>query len=334
MKIKSNRGMTLIEIAIVFVVIGIAIALGASLVGPLTQRLKVNETRDTINADVESVIGYTSTNQKILDNITSFQSTVKNPKDVWSKSIYYFFDTSLTTAGSVCGRKTTNLTICRDAACTSTTNIQNVAFIVISAAENYNPQTGIITTGCPAGQTCIGVYDAGTANIDNCTTTTNCPDTNFPSTEDRINSSDSYDDIVKWVTLDELRIKIGCQGTQLKIVNNELPYGKASSAYPSVSVIADGGVPFSSSGNYKWCVKGTMPTGMSNPTPGCASTTSCSSLGTETEWLQSNSLTISGTPTAAGSYNITVLVRDDNDNNTSGNNDNCAQKAFVITVNP
>jgi len=216
---REKKGFTLVEIAIVLVIIGLLLGVGANMIGPLTKRIKLNETRETINADVESVTGYAVSNMKIPVDVTAFQGIVKNPRDAWTKRIYYFFDPLLTVTGSICGSKTTNLTICRDAACTDTT--PNVAFIAISGGDNYNPQTGVITpAGCLAGQTCIGIYDADTANTDNCTTTTNCPDTNFPSTEDRINrATDRYDDVVKWVTLDELRTKTGCTGVTTTIPN-------------------------------------------------------------------------------------------------------------------
>jgi prepilin-type N-terminal cleavage/methylation domain-containing protein len=38
--IHSNKGLTLIEIAIVLIVLGILIGLGASIIGPLTKRIK------------------------------------------------------------------------------------------------------------------------------------------------------------------------------------------------------------------------------------------------------------------------------------------------------
>ena len=105
-----------------------------------------------------------------------------------------------------------------------------------------------------------------------------------------------------------------------------------------IRIYADGGVPFTSGGDFKWCVKGTLPPGIiTTPgTPACPSTTGCSALGTEvaSQWSQANDLQISGTPTASGTYFIAVLSRDNNDNNTGTANDNCAKKNFVITINP
>jgi len=332
LSLVTNKGFTLIELAIVLVIIGLLVGLGASLIGPLTKRTKYTETKETINAGVESIIGYAASNGRIPTwgdytadtTIDEFIEVVKNPNDSWAKPLYYFFESLLTSNDSVCNRKTTNLTLCRDATCTS--RIQNLAFVVVSSSENYNPQTGIVGTGCPGGQTCVGVYDVETPDIDDCTNAANCP--NYPAGVERISRPEPYDDIVKWVTLDELRIKAGCVGPQLKILNNELPSGKVGSAY-SATVYADGGVPFSSGGKYKWCRQGSSPAGLTFSPP--IVNANCMSL-SEASWGQADTLTISETPTVSGSFNLTFFVRDNND--TPGTNDNIAQKSFVLTISP
>jgi hypothetical protein len=143
------------------------------------------------------------------------------------------------------------------------------------------------------------------------------------------NRPEEFDDIVKWVTLDELRAKMGCS-IQIRIINNELPYGFENNTYRA-TVFAEGGVPFPSSGKYRWCRQGNLPSGLSaNPS---TSATDCLSL-SETSWGQADNVTISGTPAigTSGSYSLTFFVRDNND--PSGSNDNIAQKTLVLTINP
>lgn len=301
----ERGGFTLIEIAIVLIILGILIALGATLIGPLTKRAKYNETKEIVNAAAESVISFAAANNRI-PTATEFPTAVRNPRDAWTKDLYYIPDANLDdlNAGGVCGRKTTGITVrdCTNANCTSYNDIANVAFLVISGSENYNIQTDNVGVG-------VTVYEVDTPDIDDYTTDM-----------DRL---EPYDDIVKWVTLDELRIKTGCVGAQLKILNNELPSGDQCSPY-SVTISADGGVPFPDGGDagsdpdYKWCLGGTLPLGITNPTPGCTPPTSCNALANdEGTWTPATSLTISGTPTAPGSFNITVFVRDNNDNDTT-----------------
>lgn len=358
MKTNSyNRGMTLVEIAIVLVIIGIVIALGAALVGPLTKRMKVNDTKEIINGDVESVIGFAASNRRLpVPTGTEFTNNVRNPNDAWTKPLYYIVEPNLITipagtSDAICGRKTTNYTICRDAACTAATNIQNVAFIVASSAENFNLQTGILTGGvCPAGQTCVRVYNVDTAGIDDCTTAVNCP--NYPAAL-LINRPEAYDDIAKWVTLDELKTKIGCQGAPLQILNNELPSTSLGSSY-TANVFATGGVPnlVGTQNQYRWCVEIRNRTVAQGPPNGVSfnpsfirypdSTQYCSDQaeGAWPAWANNLAITKTTGSTETGSFNITIFARDNSNTgidtacNTTTNRDNCAQKSFVITISP
>lgn len=316
----SNEGFTIIEMAVVLIIVGLMVGFGASLIRPLFERSKRIETQETVKAAVESVTGYAVSNNSRLPDTSQFSGTIKKQNDSWRKPINYIYDSNLNS--NICGRKTTHITIrrCENSACSTYTDVSDVAYMIVSGGANYNNQT--IGNLAVAAAATINIYNVG-LSVDNY-------NGDFVRAEE-------YDDIVEWVTLNELRSKIGCQGPQLNIINNNLPYGKVGSLY-DIRIYADGGVPFTSGGDFKWCVKGTLPPGIiTTPgTPACPSTTGCSALGTEaaSQWSQANDLQISGTPTASGTYFITVLSRDNNDNNTGTANDNCAQKNFVITINP
>jgi prepilin-type N-terminal cleavage/methylation domain-containing protein len=316
----KNEGFTIIEMAVVLIIVGIMVGFGASLIRPLFERSKRIETRETVKAAVESVTGYAVSNNSRLPDTSQFSGTIKKQNDSWRKPINYVYDSNLNS--NICGRKTTHITVrrCENSACSTYTDVSDVAYMIVSGGANYNNQT----TGnlAVAAAATINAYNVG-LSVDN-------------YNGDFIRAEE-YDDIVEWVTLNELRSKIGCQNPQLNIINNELPYGKVGSLY-DIRIYADGGVPFTSGGAFKWCVKGTLPPGITTTpgTPACPLTTDCSALGTEaaSQWSQANDLQVSGTPTASGTYFITVLSRDNNDNNTGTANDNCSQKNFVITVNP
>jgi len=353
----SQKGFTIIEVAIVMVIVGLLVGFGAALVGPLTKRSQRLATTEIINAAVAGIVGFASAEKRLPqwgDNTPDatqdeFCEVLTRTRDRASKPIYYFVDTRLTLPDTVCGRKTTNLTVCRNTTCTD--RIANIAFVVASGATDYNPQTGIVTSGCPAGQTCIGVFEPGTI-IDNCTNAGNCP--NYDATFDRMNRAEAYDDIVEYVTLGELRTESGCQGAPLKILNSELPSGSTSSPY-SATIFAQGGVPYSSGGDYRWCIEignrdasAGVPGGLTlNPGfvryPDDASATECSDQ-SESAWsaFQADQLTIvrgSGL-TEPGSFLFTVHVRDNNQTGNDPacdnalNNDNCARRSFVITIDP
>ncbi len=354
--LSDNKGMTLVEIAIVMVVIGIIIGIGAGMVGPLTKRIKINDTKEIVNAAIESVTGFASTNRRLpVPTGTEFSNNVRNPVDAWTKPLYYIVDTNLTTipagtSDAICGKKATTYTICRDAACTVANNIQNIAFIIASSAENFNLQTGIFTGGvCPAGQTCVRVYDVDTAGIDDCTTAGNCP--NY--TGILLNRPETYDDIVKWTTLDELKTKTGCQGAPFEILNNELPSTSLGSSY-TANVFATGGTPnlVGTQSQYRWCVEirnrtvaQGLPNGVSfTPSfiryPDSLQYCSDQAEGAWPAWTNSLAITKTINSTETGSFSMTVFARDNSNAgvdtacNLTTNRDNCAQKSFVITISP
>ena len=307
----TEKGFTLVEMAMVLVLVGILVSLGMGLMGPLMKTAKYTETKETVNTALISAIGFATTNNR-LPTAAEFPTAVRNPRDAWSTALYYIPDANLTTSanGGVCGRKSTGMRVlkCPDAACASpSSTITDVAMAVVAPAENRN-----IQTASAAGT--VEVYITDLAAIDDYATDMTRPE--------------PYDDVVAWLTLNELRIRSGCVGTQLRLVNTDLPSAVAASAY-AATVYADAGVPFTAGGKYRWCMQGALPAGLA-ASPATASV-NCLTLA-EASWGQADTLALTGTPTAAGTYNLIVFARDNND--TAGSNDNVAQRSFVLTVNP
>jgi prepilin-type N-terminal cleavage/methylation domain-containing protein len=195
------NGFTLVEMAIVLVLVGILISVGASMIGPLTKRAKLSETRETINGSVEAVIGFAAPRNRLPDltaspSTTSFWTNVRTRNDAWVRQLVYVFDNNLAT--SICNRTTTNITIreCNNAACTAPTVVNNVAFLVLSGGDNANNQSyGSLAISAP---TTINTYPVG-IQVDN-------------YAGDFTRATDEYDDIAKWVPLSELQAKMGCIG--------------------------------------------------------------------------------------------------------------------------
>jgi len=325
----NNQGFTLVELAIVLVIVGMLVGVGSGMMGMLTTAIKVREAKELQDASVQSVISWASANNSI-PNAAGFPTAAKTPQDSWGRDFIYLFEARLSAAiptkDTICGRRSTDLTLqTTDPAAT----ISNVAFVVISSSDDAAVQTTLTETAAPAvAATYNGaVYGppillaargraTGTVVIDPNNT-----------------------DIVRWVTLDELRSKVGCQGAPMKIMNNELPYGYNGIAY-SATVFADGGVQYTGGlGNYRWCIQnaaGVAPAGMTFTSnigafAAIPFNAACSGLA-EASWVQADNILIGGAPTAIGSNTLTVFARDDND--TAGTNDNIANKPFVITINP
>lgn len=290
---KHNHinGFTLIELSVVLVIIGILVSLGFGMIGPLTTFVKVRETRDLQDAALQSVTSWASSRNSIPDADT-FPSAAKYPLDAWGRKFVYLYDSTLSdspTKDTICGRRSTLLKLkTTDPAAT----MDNVAFVVLSGADNAilkSTLNGVAIT-------------ASGAAIDTITVTS------------------PNGDLVRWVTLDELRSKIGCQGAPLKIVNNELPFGNYSAPY-SATIVPDGGIP-----PFDWRIKkrSSLPIGIlfqpNMPVPFANNSTS--------DWVTSSNsnLAITGALSPQGSYSFTIMVRDSDGNSAS--------RLFVLTINP
>ncbi len=322
---SAEKGFTLVELAIVLVVIGLLIGLGAGMVGPLMTSIKVRESKDIVGAAAESVNSWASGNNRLPD-VAGFPTAVRSSNDAWGRALIYIFDNNLftpATKDTICGRRSTFITLTD----TNTgATISNVAYLIVSQGDDAVTNTNI--AGTAVTSSARSAATAITANTTN--------------------------DLVRWVTLDELRTKVGCQGAQLKIVNNELPPGTVSAPYPSAAVGAvlgftvDGGA---TPGTLRWCVEAPsakpLPDGLVFTPPLTVAIrvapNSCNGTNplVESSWISSATLSISGTPAAAiqGAYNFIVYVRDNNDTTRDAlalpnDTDNFAQKNFVLTINP
>jgi len=326
--IVSRQGFTLIELAIVLVIVGLLVGLGSSMVGVLTTAINVRQTKESMDAVTQSVISWASANNTLPD-AAGFTSVAKTPNDAWGRPFVYLYDANLFNASptkdTICGRRSTSITL-NTLDPTALTTINNVAFIILSASDDAAVDATLAAGATLNGVAAVPAIPMGT----------------MKSLNGTFNIDAKNSDIVRWVTLDELRSKIGCQGAPLKIVNNELPFGATPTPY-SVTISADGGVPFAPSPpTYKWCVNNNLPSGFL--VTGGIQNANCLAID-ETFWgAAASGLTISFPVSVVptGSYQITVVARDNADGvttsgaacNSATPTDNCAQKMFVLTVNP
>jgi hypothetical protein len=290
-----------------------------------------------VNAGAEAVIGHAAANRGILPTAAQFPGIINTANDAWTLPIQYIYDAVLAdgnpTTGDLCTRRTTRITLrqCPDAACSAPVTVSNVAFLVLSGGENFNNQT--VGSVAVNGATVIDVYQTGVGNVDD-----------FAAD---LNRAEPYDDIVQWATLNDLRNQIGCRGPQLVVLNNELPPGRTTSPY-SAMIYVDGGVPFAAGGNYLWCIE--TPTGAAPPGLNLRNHTDTGNIGLTADgsvlaesspiWTRADHVLINGTPSNAGSFLLTVWVRDNSNPGNDGacaggaSADNCASRPFVLTINP
>ncbi len=281
---RKERGLTLIELAIVLIVLGILLGIGAGIIGVLIKRVKYNESKEIVNAAVEGIIGYATSSGK-LPTDAELNSAVRTLKDSYGKDIAYVYDQDLTTSSpyGFCGLNSTNITveICPDTTCSSPVQtINNVAFIVISGNGNYNNQTA--GTQGVSSATTIRVYEYG-VNVDNYS--------------GDMNRTESYDDIVKWVTLHELQTAQGCESLTITSPTT-LPVAIEDDAY-TYTLRANGGRP-----PYTW--SGTIGSGLSLASDGTISGTVNTNTATTTGEVSGCSTQINFTATVTDSAGQSV----------------------------
>lgn len=291
----QDNGFALFPVILAVLIMGALIGFGLTLIGPRIKKEKYTQTHETIIAAIQAIVSWSLANGRLPDS-SNLSSVVGNLDDAWRKSFVYVYDNRLASSstGGICGRQSTNIT-------SGTTT--DIAFLLVSGGDDYQVDSTPNTSGQYTG-----------------------------------NITASSKDIIRWVTLNELKNNAGCYANtlgRLRIINNELPRACDGQTY-NAAIYAENGVPFATGGRYKWCLKGSLPNGVTSTPgiPGCPSTPDCSSLGTEasSQWSQADNFQLIGTPTAIGSYSIVVLVRDNNDNTPVESDDNCVQKAFLITV--
>lgn len=211
-----KKGFTLIELAIVMIVIGLLIGGGFKTMQIMSKRAKVIETKQQLEALKEAIKGFAQVNGG-LPTQAEFNTLTGTTLDSWNGVINYFHDVALEGTGTLCTATTTNLAINGDF------NASNVAFVLVSQGENYNLQTRQIA-GTP---NTVALYNPS-RQIDGQPVPTNRP-------------TDSFDDLSVQLSLAELKAQLNCQ--PLSIINPSLHSWNAGSAY-SVQIIPQGGTAY------------------------------------------------------------------------------------------
>lgn len=183
---KKRLAFTLVELAIILVVIGLLLGVSANIIGILVQRNKHIENVNSVDKAIEALKGYAVRfgyipKARPIENYTPqqedpvFSSLGTNGFDAHGKALLYVSSSEVANNSTdLCSLTQTSLSVIDKGSLKN-----NIAFIVISGNLNSNIQT--LDT----------IYQQGRPNVDD-----------FPYDFSR---PEEYDDIVKYVSLYELQ---------------------------------------------------------------------------------------------------------------------------------
>lgn len=138
---KNENGFTLIEMAIVLIVIGLLVGLGAQMLGTMTKRSLVTNTIQITKTTYESILGYAISNKKLPANLNVLGVRTT---DAYNRNIEYYVAPEFTTT-SFCTNNGTYLLL-DDSSSGATISKTNIAFLIFSDGEDKTNSTGTAST--------------------------------------------------------------------------------------------------------------------------------------------------------------------------------------------
>lgn len=179
-----EKGLTLVELAIVLVIVGILLSVGVALMGPLTKRVKQIESREAVHTAKEAVTGYLMKNGYLPANLN--QAGTRS-QDAWQRDLVFIPLSGLTSSNQdVCSYAGPFITlnVCKDTQCTTYDTKNDILFIIYSKGEDADGS-------CTDTGSSYYIREAG------------MPYT-LPCTYNVTNPQYNYDDIVEYVSLYEI----------------------------------------------------------------------------------------------------------------------------------
>lgn len=219
----TRPGFTLIEMAVVLIIVGIIATLTIPLVGEKLKQDKLAKSRGGLNSLKQEIIGYVQTN-KALPAENTVETSFANARDAQQNYIAYYVDPDLK-SGDICTQTTTDyaLTI-------GGTTYSNLAFIIAGRGANQNLQIGAASGGV-GGTLTVTSHTQGTA-----TDTINANPPNTTQTYDLSGAGQpdttlQFDDLVEYVSLDALKTKIGCTSEDQEPTNSALGFNSIAQEF-------------------------------------------------------------------------------------------------------
>lgn len=134
---RTESGFTLIEVAMVLVVVGLLIGLGVGMIGPMLERAKLIETRENVKSVQESILGYAARYKRLPASLADLGVRTT---DAYNRPMVYAAASVLTTS-NLCTSSAALLVITDSSSGTAQTK-NNVAFMLFAEGTNRINNTG------------------------------------------------------------------------------------------------------------------------------------------------------------------------------------------------
>jgi len=148
----KNKGFTLIELAIVLIILGILVGVGAGMLGISIKTNQFDKSRRIVEEAKEAIIGFSVKNMR-LPTKTEFSNIAKDT-DAWGRTLVYIpDDANITGSANIdltgdinicCGNATTDLAV-NDRRQGTDNYKKDIAFVILSTGENRVQDTANAT---------------------------------------------------------------------------------------------------------------------------------------------------------------------------------------------
>lgn len=143
--------MALMPLVLTILIAGALAGVGVSLVGPVTQRMRIAATRQSIDRAIQSVMGWSVAHGR-LPTAAEFESAAGMVDDLWHRPLTYVYDAQLTARddGGLCGRQSSGLTV---------NGVDTMAFFIASGGDDFSVDSVPNASGAFAGNASIPASD-------------------------------------------------------------------------------------------------------------------------------------------------------------------------------
>ncbi|MBT8764139.1 prepilin-type N-terminal cleavage/methylation domain-containing protein [Desulfohalobiaceae bacterium Ax17] len=219
---STKRGFTLVEMAIIIVIIGLIASMIVPAIVKSIKRDRLTNARRLVRIARDEIVGYAVMNGKL----PSSPDQIGHGEEIFGKgTLFYRPASNLLADDSICSQDNSTLSVIL-----GSDTRDNVAFVIASKGENFNLQLGNNTDD-------VTIYEYG-QKVDD-----------YPEDVDR---PEPYDDIVEYVTLGYLKQKIctsasgsesGPLGADISFAQNMDDFVQGAAIYPrkkqSITVVQE-----------------------------------------------------------------------------------------------